>query len=214
MRRLAGALVAIACSGVVGSGAARADGWYYREGMGTADLEGEVTQTFGEGEIPIALRIAIGRRVGPWSVEGFFAFTELAARAGGGSYAAFSYGVDARYHVAVVDHVELYLRGGVGRIDLGGGATDPASPPGVVEDLSGYGGRGLQYGAGVQVGGEVRALGFLFFPLFFTDIGPKIHAAGWFDTGAQVFRMHDPGRPSLDGKLSAWALGLTLGTHY
>ena len=40
-----------------------------------------------------------------------------------------------------------------------------------------YGGRGLGVGAGIQLKGKVPAIGFLFFPLFFADWGPKVTAA-------------------------------------
>jgi hypothetical protein len=41
-------------------------------------------------------------------------------------------------------------------------------------ELDGYGGFGLGVGGGVQLRGSVRALGFLWGPLFFVERGPKV----------------------------------------
>src|SRR5262245_23980606 len=174
-----GILIAALVALTAGTGAAAADGWYYREGVGVMRLERDLDREFTTGDAPLGVRAAAGRRVGDWSVEAFLLAGQMQSRRFDNDlYSALGYGLDARYHVPLASHVELYLRGGLGGLALTGGAY--RSGP----DLSGYGGRALQYGAGVQVGGQVRALGLLFWPFFFTKIGPKVTAAAFFDTGA------------------------------
>jgi hypothetical protein len=95
-------------------------------------------------------------------------------------------------------NVELYLRGGLSR---GYAAGLDAS------------GRGLGLGAGVQVKGKVSALGLVFWPLFFSGVGPKITAAAYLETGYEVYRLHGP-RRSTDAQLNHLMLGFAFGSDF
>jgi hypothetical protein len=189
------------------AGPAHADGWYFVEGVGQPRVEGELGTRL---EGLFAFRVALGHRVDRIAVEGYVqvgAFDGIGAFEGG-SYSTATFGVDLKYLMPVTRHLEVYLRGGLNRMLLeGGGWNDPA-------DAAGYAGRGLTYGAGVQISGKVPVLGFLWFPLFFTDLGPKVTSGLWFDTSNQIVRLHKPGRRSLDGDLPTWTLGFAIGSDF
>ena len=78
--------------------------------------------------------------------------------------------------------------------------------------LEGYGGRGLGAGAGIQLKGKVPALGFLFFPLFFpADVGPKVTAALYLDTGYSFYRLRDSGGATIDVQINSMTGGFSVG---
>lgn len=189
------------------AGPAHADGWYFVEGLGQPRVEGDLGKRL-DGQF--ALRVALGRRLEQIAIEGYVqvgAFDGIGSFEGG-SYSTATFGLDLKYFVPATEHVELYLRGGLNRMLLeGGGWGDPAN-------AAGYAGRGLTYGAGVQVSGKVPVLGFLWFPLFFTDLGPKVTGGLWLDTSQQIVRLHKPGRRSLDGQLPTWTAGFSIGSDF
>src|SRR5687768_3225006 len=153
-------LVAIAV--LAGAGAARADGAYVTESFGVATSSGFASGMIGT---PLHLRVAIGMRLGniaiePWILSDLQTDRDgaILGLAGGdprpGTADINSMGLDARYIVPVHDHVALFARGGP-MVSDGTGA------------LAGYHGRGVGAAAGAQLSGKVRALGFLWAPLFF-----------------------------------------------
>lgn len=114
-----------------------------------------------------------------------------------------SYGADVKYLRPVSKNFELYLRGGFSHAFLDG-AND-------------YSGRGLGIGAGAQLKGKVPAVGFLFWPLFFTNWGPKITAAAFIDQGFDYYRLHKGGRDgagSIDASLSRLTVGIAFGADF
>lgn len=189
---------------------AEADGWYFTEGFGESELNGEMADYFEGGEF--AARISFGRRGKTWSVEGNVMGTGLDGRRlfAGNSYEAMTIGLDAKYHVPIgTSGLGVYLRGGLNKMMLNesyGSYDEPRAGD--------YEGRGITYGAGVQIKGKIPAVGFLFWPLFFTDIGPKITGALWLDTSRQFVRLHHPDGPSLDGDFSTWTIGFALGSDF
>jgi hypothetical protein len=190
------------------SATARADGFYFSEGLGTGAVHGELGEFFGAGGV--VGRLAVGRRMDRLAIEANIGLADLSGRRrfAGAEYTAVSWGLNARYLFPMSEHVQLYLRGGLDRTELVPvGWSDPAGG-------SAYGGRGLSYGAGGQVKGKVRALGFLFWPLFFTGVGPKIDAGFWLDTGGHRVRLHHPRWRSLDGTITSWALGFSVGADF
>ncbi|HTM19109.1 MAG TPA: outer membrane beta-barrel protein, partial [Kofleriaceae bacterium] len=140
---------------------ARADGFYFSEGLGTGEVHGPLGDAFAASGIVGGW--SLGRRIDRLAIEANLSLADLAGRRqfAGTQYTAVSWGLRARYLFPVSPHLDFYLRGGLDRTELvlvgfqdrAGGAA--------------YGGRGLTYGAGAQVKGKVRALGFLFWPLFF-----------------------------------------------
>ena len=195
---------------------AAADGVYFTESLGGADIKDELGEKLeGAGRF----RAALGVRRGAWAVELWGAVylgvgraplrcDECAAHAERHAHSTSilgAYGLDVKYLQPVSRHVEVYLRGGASY--LGGQVQG-----------EGHGGRGLGVGAGVQLKGKVPALGFLFWPLFFTGIGPKVTAAVWADAGTDFYRLHRRGRfeagPTIDARLTSMSLGFAVGTDF
>jgi hypothetical protein len=111
------------------------------------------------------------------------------------------YGLDVKFLNPVSKHVELYLRGSMSAA-IGEGA------------LEGWAGRGLGLGAGAQLKGKVRALGFLWAPLFFTGIGPKVTGALWIDQGYDFYRLHGPTPTAIDAQLTQIRVGFAIGSDF
>jgi len=213
---------------------AAADGIYLTESFGGADVKdqlGERVTSVGR------LRLSVGYRRGRWAAElwgGVYlgmserSTWDAGAAETGTAEAALTcndcpshpedhassstwfggYGLDLKYLQPLSRHVELYLRGGASRL-RGSVQGDP------------YGGRGLGLGAGAQLKGKVSALGFLFWPLFFSGIGPKVTGALWVDAGHDFHRLHRGSRmdggstgPTIDAQMSMLSFGVAFGTDF
>lgn len=191
------------------SATAHADGFYYSQSYGISSARGEGASMLGES---LQLRIALGWRWGAWLVGPLLTGHLAGERdhayfhglVGGDPVAGDSdlevYGADARYHARLGDNVVMYVRGGP-RYANGIGALD------------GYSGFGLGAATGVQVTGRVRALGFLFAPLFFLDKGPLITASLFLDESVDWYRL-DAGMTTLSMPLVGTSLGIAAGSHF
>jgi len=201
---------------VVGSGSsASADGLYFTESVGGTQIKDELGEYIDGG---LRLRLSLGWRHRRWAVEGWVA-GDIAAQGShvddpaGRPYdtayrpapTLMTYGLDLKHIRPISDHVEVYLRGSVSR-----GRTQGV--------LDGYSGRGLGFGAGVQLEGKVRALGFLAWPLFFTGWGPKVTAAVFVDNGYDFYRLHREGKlsatPAVDAQLTHLTIGFGVGSDF
>ena len=139
---------------------------------------------------------------------------------GGDMFAGlFELAVDARYLVPLSAHWTAYARGRVmsARLDRGGGVgpvgADGPAPTDRYAVATDRVGRGLGGGLGLSVGGDVRALGFLFWPLFFTSVGPTVHASVFVERSTDLYRLH--GRwDSADVIAERWTLGLGIGKDF
>jgi hypothetical protein len=109
-----------------------------------------------------------------------------------------SFGLDAKWLHPVNNNLELYVRGGLSK--------------GYADGLDAEG-RGLGIGAGAQIKGKVPALGFLFWPFFFTDFGPKVTAAGFVDSTYEFYRLHGPSHTT-DAQLSHLTVGFAVGSDF
>ena len=71
-------------------------------------------------------------------------------------------------------------------------------------------------GAGVQLRGKVRALGFLYWPLFFVPAGPKVDAAIFIDHGVEFDRLHAVTGPerSIDARFTRLTIGFHVGGDF
>lgn len=205
------------------SASAAADGVYFSESIGGTDVQDELGQKI---DGAFRFRFAGGIRRREWAVEGWLAGdlgTGPRAYDGGApnpyppargcidycyddSYSSsmglLTYGIDVKYLKPLARNIEVYLRGSISHGHLDGD----------------YSGRGLGFGAGVQIKGKVPAIGFLFWPLFFTDWGPKVTAAMFIDDGFDFYRLHqfgdrDNGR-SIDAKLSHLTIGWAVGSDF
>lgn len=185
---------------VVPSGA-RADGLYLTEQVGPSKIGGEMGRHL-EGDFSV--RFGFGIHIDGWAVEGNVQLLDMFGNRyfeGDGHYTAETWGVELRRLFPVNPWARLYVRGGLGKmsVDRGGGLAD------------GYRGRSLDYGGGIMVSGRVPLVGFLFAPLFFCGCGPKVSAGAWFDLGEQVVRLRKDRASSLDGVVTTWMLGFSVG---
>ena len=198
---------------------ASADGVYFTEGIGNTKISDELAAYMPTDALRI--RIAVGVRHDRWAVEGFVAATingedRYGGGAGqpepahpyqpdGGGYRRApdltAFGLDVKYINPIARHLELYLRG-----SIGAAAGDGA--------LQGYTGRGLGFGAGIQLKGKVPALGFLWWPLFLTNLGPKVTGALWLDDGYDFYRLHGPSPTAIDAQLTHLTFGFAFGSDF
>jgi hypothetical protein len=193
---------------VIAAASGRADGLYVTEQFGAARTGGELARTF-RGDF--AGHIGLGLHLDGWALEGTFHFTELQGRGlfAGNRYDAVAWGAGVRRLFPVSPWVRLYARAGLEsvRIDEAG-----SSDAGVLGDD--YRGRGLTYGGGLMLSGRVPLVGFLFAPLFFTDIGPKVSAGAWLDVGDRLLSLHKDRASDLDGFTRAILVGFSLGGSF
>jgi hypothetical protein len=185
------------------------DGAYITESFGVATASGRSSAMIGT---PLHLRLAIGMRLGnvaiePWILSDLQIDRDGATLgiAGGdprpGAADVNSKGLDAKYIVAVDPHVAMFARGGP-LVSDGTGA------------LSGYHGRGIGVAAGAQLTGKVRALGFLWAPLFFLERGPMVTGALFVDAGYDFYFLRMPGAPALDARVGHISLGFAVGSAF
>jgi len=186
---------------VASVGSARADGFYFTEGFGGTRVHDELSAFMPDA---FRVRIGVGMRHRQWAYEAWFAGnfnTQLTPD--GGEYAPnlATGGLDLKYIQPVAPHLEVYLRGSAML-----GAAD--------EQLQGYGGRGLGVGAGIQLKGKGSVLGLLWWPLFFTKVGPKMTAALWLDSGYEFYRLHGDKPVAIDAQLSTLTFGFAVGSDF
>ena len=188
---------------------ATADGFYFTESIGGSDIKGPLARY-----IPSAFhaRIALGMRSGAWAIESHFGLHESLddAPTADDPYhhnALATYGIDLKYIQPLVDkHLEVYLRGGVRY-----GVMDDDS------EIDSFAGRGLGGGAGIQLKGKIRALGFLCFPFFFLKLGPKITGSLYLDASYSFFRLHRDGdldAPGIDARITTLSGGFAVGSDF
>lgn len=184
MRSVAFALAA-SVAAASASGTARADGFFYQQSYGISSARGQDAGVLGES---LQLRIGLGWR---WKALQFGPtfYGHMAGRrddailgiAGGvpeqGDSDVEVVGFDARYNAALYRNISVYVRGG------------PRWAHGTAGVLDGASGWGAGAGTGVAMTGRVRALGFLFLPLFWSKKGPMITASVFLDHNVELQRM-------------------------
>jgi len=181
---------------------AAADGIYFTERIGGAKVTNDLA-AYTEGGPQFA--VALGMRADRWALEGFMgaliddSFGDPERRQHVHGLAI--YGLDLKYINPIADHFELYLRGRM-------------SAAMAQQGLQGWEGRGLGAGAGIQLKGKVRALGFLWAPLFFTGIGPKVTGALYLDTGYDFYRLHGPRPTAIDAEITSVTVGWVIGSDF
>lgn len=188
---------------------AAADGFYFTESLGGSDIKGPFADHISSA---FHARIALGMRRGAWAIESHFGVHEALEDRSSEPYsyqrnALTTYGIDLKYIQPLSsEHLELYLRGGLRY--------------GVINDdseLQAYGGRGVGGGAGIQLKGKIRALGFLCFPFFFLKVGPKITGSLYIDASYSFFRLHRDGdldAPGIDARITTLSGGFAVGSDF
>lgn len=134
---------------------------------------------------------------------------ELMGRGGGtleGQGASvLGWGLRAKRLIPLNQHFQLYGRAGLTENFL----MDSPGP-----DLAGF---GLEYGVGAMASIRVRALGLLFWPAFFFQVGPKVTVSLWADLGGEVGNLHsshDSSAESYSYRTTSASYGLNLGGRF
>lgn len=195
---------------------AAADGSYFTMGFGPGDVGSELRD---HSATTFRIRAGAGHRIGNVAVEGFIAgdiFDDYTISD------ASTVGLDLKYILPLSTNFQAYVRGSASRMsttlgEYGGGYGDsPCYSCGGYYDGRDYAGRGLGAGAGLQLRGKVRAIGFLYWPLFFVPAGPKVNAAFYVDHGYDFYRLHpaDGRGGTIDAKLYRWTFGFNVGQDF
>lgn len=204
------AFIAVAVGLVAATGASHADdGAYLAESFGVATGQGRLAGLIGS---PLHLRLSLGMRIGHVAIEPWFLADLQTDRTGafrgivGGEPAAGSadldaMGLDVKYIVALDRRLEVFAR--AGPLVAGGNGA-----------LAAYRGRGVGFAAGAQITGDVRALGFLWSPLFFVSRGPMITGALFLDAGYDFYFLRTAGGAALDARVGHVSVGFAVGSAF
>jgi hypothetical protein len=198
----------VACT-LATAGTARADGYYYSESVGFASARGEDASAM---SASLRTRAGLGYRYGALSIEPWVSADLTFSRDGatlevfGGSPAMGHAdleggGLDLKLSEPLGRGFSLYTRAG----------PRYAAATGALADYSGW---GFGAGTGVALVGHVRALGFLWAPLFFTSKGPHVLAALFLDEGVDVYSLHASGMTSIATPVLATSFGFAVGTDF
>jgi hypothetical protein len=202
--------------------AARADGFYFSEAFGPGVVRDQLSQHLDSATF--RLKVALGFRAGDWALEPFIAteMTNLDASYGN-QPALTAYGIDVKRIMRVSSHVSVYVRGSMSHL-----ATPDQAPCCVLDttaalldgDIYGYSGRGLGVGVGAQISGKVPVLGLLAWPLFFTNLGPKMNAGLFIEDSYDYYRLQpsvrfeDGSRGTIDAAITRWTFGFAVGSDF
>ncbi len=207
--RCAWRCVVLACLAGTGGSSHADDGAYVAESFGVATGRGALARMIGS---PLHLRIGLGMRFGQLAIESWVLSDLQTDRVGAlrglvggqpaqGSADLSAIGVDAKYIVALDRRIEIYGRAGPLAAD-GNGA------------LAGYRGRGVGIAGGAQIKGNVRALGFLWSPLFFLQRGPMITGALFLDAGYDFYFLRSTAGPPIDARVGHVSIGFAVGSSF
>ncbi len=192
---------------VLATGVAHADGYYYEQSYGVSSVRGAM----GTGNA-LRLRLGFGVRVAevslePW-IAGDLTFDRVGATYGvlGGDPAMgradlTGAGIDAWWTAPLPHALSIYVRGGP-RFGSGTGV------------LASYSGPGLGAGTGIRISGRVRALGFLWAPLFWLHKGPKVIGALFLDEGVDWYHLSAGHSASIDTPIVSTNLGFAIGSDF
>jgi hypothetical protein len=188
---------------------ALADGYYYEQTVGLSSGRGANAAPLA---MSLRVRAGVGMRRGPISIEPWVSADLTLDREGStlevfGGAPAMDHadlsgtGVDVKYIYDLPRGVSLYVRGGP-RFASGDGA------------LGGSEGPGLGTGTGVQLSGNVRALGFLWAPLFFVPRGPFAVGAVFLDESVDMYWLTASPRGARAVPIVATNVGFAIGTAF
>jgi len=185
------------------------NGLYVAESFGAGAANGPLQRVVGGA---LHVRIGLGMRLGNFAIEPWIASDLQTQRDGGfrgliggdpssGSADIELKGLDAKYIIPLDSHIDVFVRGGPLLAD-GNGA------------LAGYHGPGVGIAGGAQLSGRVRALGFLWAPLFFLDRGPMVTGALFLDAGYDATFLRMSGGPPLNAGIAHVSIGFAIGTGF
>ncbi len=220
MRLVAVAALVVAGAVSLVARGARADGYFYEQSYGVSSVRAvgagsARASAMGVGT-SMRVRLGVGVRVGDVALEPWMAADLTLDRVGdtygvGGDPAmghadVTGVGFDARWDARLGDagvgeHVAIYVRGGP-RI-AGGTGT-----------LATYGGVGIGAATGIMIRGRVRALGFLWAPLFWLRRGPKVVGALFLDEGVDWYHLSSGSSAPIDLPIVSTNVGFAIGSDF
>ncbi len=164
---------------------AHADSWLFGMAAGPSARPSGDLDVHLKANTVAAGRFFGGLRLGNWSFEAAVFGSDLTSRNGDHKRTHIAIGGDVRRFMPVARRTELFVRFGLDYNTLGG---KPQT------ELSGFGGPGVHYGAGVQTsfgvsGGAVKL---------------------YVELGQQRLRLHKTGFKSLDGAFTTMTFGIVL----
>ena len=181
---------------------AHADSVYFAETVGVGMGRGGLAKPIGNA---IDTRLALGARIHWLAFESWLGSATQVHRDGdwhgiGGEPATGradleTYGV-ALAAIAPLQRTEHTLLEGYVRAQ-----ASLVDANGMVDEA----GQGIGASVGLQLSGKVRALGFLWAPLFFFDRGPKVTGALFVDAGLDAYRFD-----SVQGRVHHVSLGFSI----
>ena len=202
-------IAAIASLCALAAAPAHADGYYFEQTVGVSTGRGTAAAPL---DVGLHTRLGIGLIRGGLSIEPWISSDLTFDRSGatlelfGGSPAMGhadleGMGLDVKYAEPLSQNVGVYVRGGP-RFATGAGALD------------GFDGPGFGVGTGIQLVGRVRALGFLWAPLFFFKKGPYARGAIFFDEGLDYYRLSATPMGTRAVPVLATNIGFAIGSDF
>ena len=200
-------IAAVVCLVLAVPAPARADGLYFTESFGGAKTDNELAR-FTDGGFRI--KWALGYRAKRVALEAWLGL-DLPAEADVAAQdpELMTYGLDAKYAFRIAGRLEAYARGSMSRMEVDTGS------------LTGYGGRGLGVGTGLQIKGKAPWVLLIYPPAALVclipdtckKMGPKATVAVFVDQGYDFYRLHGPG-PAIDAEVTRWTLGFAVGGDF
>ena len=189
------------------------EGVYFAEAVGVGMARGDLEPMVGNA---IQSRLALGARVKWFALESWIMANMQTDREGawkglaGGEPAAGradleQYGFSLKA-IAPLYHGRESLLEGYVRV-----GPSIVTGTGMLES---YRGTGIGASAGLQVKGQVRALGFLWAGFFFMKKGPKITGALFLDQGWDWVRLSSPDGDTLRARIGHVTVGFALGSDF
>ena len=180
---------------------AAADDLYLAESFGWAHATGGLAPYVHDA---LYTRLGGGLHLGPLSVEGWLAGALQIDRDGStlhlfggdprpGRADLQMFGLDFKAEAKLAWRLRAYVRGGPMAV----------SADGALEAVLGH---GIGGSVGLAIGGRVRALGFLWAPLFFAHRGPYADATAYVELGADWIRMSG----GIDGRIQHVSVGFSV----
>lgn len=192
MRRRITTSISIALAAMAAPARAE-DGVYFSQSLGVAMAKGALAPTVGNS---IESRLSLGARTRWLAIEGWVMSNLQTDREG--AFRGFAGGepadgrADLEYYGFAVRAIAPLYRAATGERLEGYLRVGPSIVTGTGM-LDSYRGVGLGASAGVQLTGKVRALGFLWAPLFFVKKGPKVTGSLFLDQGWDFVRLERDG---------------------
>ncbi len=177
--------------------------FYFLEGVTFSRVRGELGQRV-DGLVNVQVGLGYQPAQSAWAYE-LFGSIGGPIGATGSFHGGAGWGIRGKRFHPLSRHLNLYGRVGVSENFLftSGG-----------QDLAGF---GLEYGGGLQATLRVRALGFLFWPAFFLNYGPKADLSIWADLGGEIGNLYNykgDGSEDYNYRKASGSYGVSIGGKF